>query len=184
MCFNNYTFHIANLILLQIILQRCIAVLSVFCIVHSSSCFYEHVQFLLMKRSPTWWYCNTLACGWCFFFFGGVGRYTVDLCHPDCFKLTKIWLFPALQLDHYYAFLAKSWHAFTWFFLRNGSLLPPSPYRPVFCRTSAMVCWCVFSRLSRSECCRSCRWLRGPLGSFLVHSFEGWPFLGNVWEVW
>lgn len=118
------------------------------------------------------------------FFFGGVGRYTVDLCHPDCFKLTKIWLFPALQLDHYYAFLAKSWHAFTWFFLRNGSLLPPSPYRPVFCRTSAMVCWCVFSRLSRSECCRSCRWLRGPLGSFLVHSFEGWPFLGNVWEVW
>lgn len=118
-------------------------------------------------------------------FFCGVGRYTVDLCHPDCFRLSKSWSFPTLQLDHFCAFCQTPDMLSLDSFWGMAPCCHP-PHTTVFCRTSAMVCYCVFTRLSTSKCCRSCRvivvWSSWKFSG--SHSFERWPILGNVWVFW
>lgn len=133
-----------------------------------------------MKRSPT-----SFISIWMFFCFFVVWP-DIYLCHPDCFRLTKIFAV-ALQLHHYYVFLANSWHAFAWFFFKNGSLLSPSPTGQCF---AGLVGWCAFNLLM-TEHCWSCKVIFG-LSAVVLEDFwfctgghfEGCLFLGNVWAAW
>lgn len=121
----------------------------------------------------------------CFFvFFCGVTRYIFvpsRLFKADQDLCSCIAVAPLLCV------LANSWHAFAWFFFKNGSLLSPSPTGQCF---AGLVGWCAFNLLM-TEHCWSCKVIFGlsavVLEDFWFRTgghFEGCLFLGNVWAAW
>lgn len=102
--------------------------------------------------------------------FCGVGRYTVDLCHPDCFRPSKSWSFPTLQLDQFCAF----WQTPKLVSLDSFWGMAPCCHPPHTTQCFAeLVRWFAgvcFLGCQRANVVDPAEWLLcGPLGSFLVH---------------